>query len=105
MTGSWLIVKWMGITVLGLYLVLILVAIWRFRAKALRLRSGLYLPVIVGNFIWLSVPSIFENVAVTRMCFVVAHAIYLGGIAILVKGLAQKDEELSVENQKLTAES
>jgi hypothetical protein len=95
----------MGITVLGLYLVLILVAIWRFRAKALRLRSGLYLPVIIGNFVGLSLPSIFESVAVTRVCFVVAHAIYLGGVVILVKGLAQKDQELSIENRRLTAES
>jgi cyanate permease len=104
MTGAWLIVKWMGITVLGLYCVLILVAIWRFRAKAARLGSGLYLPIIVGNFISLSVPSIFENVAVTRACFIVAHAIFVVGIVILVRGLAQKQRSFE-ESSELTAES
>jgi hypothetical protein len=94
MTGSWLIVKWVGIAILTFYLVLLLVAISRFRARSLRLRSGLYLPMILGNFVSLSVPSIFENAAVTRVCFIVAHAIYVAGIVILVKGLAQEDGAL-----------
>ncbi len=94
MTGSWLIVKWVGITVLALYLVLILVTIWRFRDKLSRLGSELYLPMILGNFVSLTVPSVFENVAVTRVCFIIAHAIYGGGIVILVRGLAQNDEVL-----------
>jgi hypothetical protein len=94
MAGSWLIVKWVGIAVLSLYLVLILVAIWRFRAKLSRLGSELLLPMILGNFISLTVPSVFENVAVKRLCFIVAHAIYVGGIVILLRGLAQKDDVL-----------
>jgi hypothetical protein len=94
MTGSWLIVKWVGIAILAFYLVLILVAIWRFRARSSRLGSELYLPMILGNFVSLSVPSIFENVAVARVCFIVAHAIYMGGILILVRGLAQKGKVL-----------
>jgi len=93
MTGSWLIVKWVGMTILALYLVLILVATWRLRGKLSRLRSEIYLPMILGNFISLSVPSIFENVAVARVCFVVSHAIYIFGIAILVRGLAQQGQE------------
>jgi hypothetical protein len=50
--------------------------------------------MILGNFVSLTVPSVFENVAVTRVCFIVAHAIYVGGIVILVRGLAQNDEVL-----------
>jgi hypothetical protein len=94
MTGSWLILKWVGVAVLALYLVLILVAVWRYRAQLSRLRSELYLPMILGNFVSLSVPSVFESVAVTRVCFIVAHLIYAGGIVILLRGLAQKDEVL-----------
>jgi hypothetical protein len=94
MTGSWLIVKLVGIAVLCVYLVLMLVAIYRFRTKLTGLQSAVYLPLIFGNFIGLCVPSVFENVAVTRVCFVVAHAIYLVGILILVRGLAQKDQIL-----------
>ncbi len=86
MTGSWLIVKWAGIGILVLYLVLILMAIWRFRAKLSRLRSEVYWPMILGNFISLSAPTILENVAVTRMCFVVGHAIFVVGIVILLRG-------------------
>ena len=93
MTGPWLIVKWIGIAVLMLYLVLMLVAIWRFRVKLSRMRIGFYMPMILGNFVSLSVPSIFENVIVTRSCFVVAHVIYIVGIVILVGGLVRKDQE------------
>ena len=91
MTGSWLIVKWVGIAILTLYLVLLLVVIWRFRSKFSRLRSVLYLPQVLGNFVALSVPWIFENLILVRVCFVVAQVIYIGGIVILVRGLIQTD--------------
>ena len=97
MTGSWLIVKWLGITVLAFYLVLIVVVLWRFRAKSSRLRSESYLPMILGNFVSLTVPSIFEDVAVTRVCFIVAYAIYICGIVILVRGLMQPERLLKAE--------
>ena len=93
MTGSWLIVKWAGMAVLAFYLVLILAAIWRFRGKLARLRSELILPMILGNFISLTVPSIFEDVVVTRVCFVVAHTIYIGGIVILLRSFGRKNQE------------
>ncbi len=92
MTGSWLIVKWIGMAVLALYLVLLLVAAWLYRNRLSQLRGGLYLPIVLGNFISLSVPWIFDNVAVTRACFLVAQAFYIAGILILVRGLAQKDQ-------------
>jgi len=92
-TDSWLIVKWVGIAVLAFYLVLVLAATWRFRGKLSRLRSELLLPMILGNFISLTVPSIFENVVVTRVCFIVAHTIYIGGIVILLRSFARKNQE------------
>jgi hypothetical protein len=91
MTGSWLIVKWAGMTVLALYLVLLLVAVWQFRGMLSRLPVKVVLPIVVGNFVGLSVPSVFESIAVTRVCFVVAHLIYVYGIAILAKQLAHTD--------------
>ena len=101
MTGPWLIAKWVGIAVLAVYLVLILVAIWRFRTKLSRMRSGFYMPMIIGNFVSLSVPAIFENVVVSRFCFVVANVIYIVGILILVGGLARKDQESLLKAEDL----
>ena len=94
MTGPWLVVKWIGIAILLFYLALLVVAIWRYRRKLTRFRSGLFLPLVVGNFVGLSVPWIFEEVVLTRVCFVVAHAIYLYGLAVLVNALAHQDESL-----------
>jgi prepilin signal peptidase PulO-like enzyme (type II secretory pathway) len=93
MTGSWLIVKWAGMAVLALYLVLLLVAVWQFRGMLSRLPVKIVVPIVLGNFIGLSLPSIIESVAVTRVCFVVAHIIYVYGIAILTQQLAQKSRE------------
>jgi hypothetical protein len=92
-TGTWFIVKWVGIAIFALYLVLIAVTILRFRRRLSRLRNGFYLPIIIGNFVWLGLPLIFENVIVTRVCFVVAQALYIGGIAILMRCLVQKGQE------------
>ena len=97
MTGTWLIVKWAGITVLAFYLVLIVVVLWRFRGTWSRLRSALFVPIIVGSFVALSVPSIFENMAVTRTCFVAADGIYIGGIVILLMGLAHPERLLKAD--------
>ncbi len=94
MMDSWLIVKWLGIAVLCAYLVLMLVAIYRFRAKLARLRSAVYLPLIFGNLVGLSLPGILESVVFRRVCFVVAHTIYAVGIVILLRGLTQKDKVL-----------
>ncbi|MGA2426301.1 MAG: hypothetical protein ABSG07_20040 [Terriglobales bacterium] len=89
MTGSWLIVKWLGITVLSVYLVLMLVVFRRFRSKLAELRGGLIWPIVVGNFIGICLPLLYENVAFKRACFVVASAVYACGIALLVRGLRQ----------------
>ncbi len=94
MTGPWLIVKSVGIAILLLYLVLVVVATWRFRGKLSRLRFGLFAPLVVGNFVGLSIPWIFEEVVLTRICFVAAHVVYLYGLAILVKAMAHQDEVL-----------
>ncbi|MGA8154119.1 MAG: hypothetical protein WB952_24430 [Terriglobales bacterium] len=93
MTGSWLIVKWMGISIAAVYLMLLLVVYMRFRRDLSRLRSGLILPAVLGVFISVSVPSIFEDVVITRVCFVVACAIYIGGIVILLRGLIQENHQ------------
>jgi hypothetical protein len=89
MTGPWLIVKWMGIAVLVSYMALLLLAIWKVRGRFGRLRFGLFVPLVLGEFIGLSLPGIFEKAAVTRMCFVVAHLIYLLGMVILVKAIVR----------------
>jgi hypothetical protein len=94
MTGPCLIVKWLGIGILLLYLGSLVVAIWVSRGKVSRLRFGLVAPLVIGNFVGLSLPSIFEEVALTRICFVVAHGIYLYGLAILVRAMAHQDEGL-----------
>ena len=94
MTGSWLIVKWVGLAVLALYLVLLLIVLWRVRGKLAELRGGLFLwPILVGNFVGISVPWLYENVAFKRGCFVVASAIYACGIGILVRGLLQPGQK------------
>jgi hypothetical protein len=90
MTGSWLVVKWAGVAIAAAYLLLLLVVTVRFRRDLSRLRGGLILPAVLGVFISLSVPSIFEDVTVTRICFMAATSIYTAGIAILVKGLIEK---------------
>ena len=92
MTGPWLIVKWAGIGVLSFYLVLLVVAIRRYRSKLSRMRSALYVPIVVGNFISLSLPWLFMKAAVTRICFVVAQAIFMYGIAALARSFAHKDQ-------------
>jgi hypothetical protein len=93
MTGSWLIVKWAGMAVLAFYVVLLLVAVWRFRGMLSRVPIKVVVPIVFGNFVGLSLPSIFESVTVRRVCFVVAHIIYVYGIAILTKQMARKNQE------------
>ena len=93
MIGPWLIVKWVGIAIFALYLGLILVAIWHFRAKLSRMRRGLYLPMVLGIFVSRSLPSIFEDVVFSRLCFVVGHGIYVVGITTLMRALARRDQE------------
>jgi hypothetical protein len=92
MTSSWLIVKWVGISITAAYLTLLLVVVMRFRRDLSRLRGGLILPS-VGVFISVSVLSIFEDVTITRICFAVACVIYIGGIVILLRGLIQENHQ------------
>jgi len=91
MTGSWLIVKWVGISITAGYLVLLLVVVMRFRRDLSRLRGGLILPAVLGVFISVSVPSIFEDVMIARICFVATCVLYIGGIVTLMRGLIQED--------------
>jgi hypothetical protein len=93
MTGSWLAVKWVGVAITAIYLVLSLVVLVRFRRNLSRLRNGLTWPAVLGVFISVSIPSVFENIAVTRVCFIASSLLYLVGIAILLRGLAQKDHQ------------
>ena len=93
MTGSWLIVKWVGISISAAYLLLMVVVFIRFRRGLSLLRHGLILPAALGVFISTGVPSIFENVMVTRVCFIAAVVIYIGGIGILVRGLVRKNHQ------------
>ena len=92
-TGLWLIVKWAGITITAAYLLLMVLVFMRFRRQLSRLRRGLIWPALLGVFISSSVPSIFEDVTVTRICFIAAVVIYIGGIGILLRGLVQKNHE------------
>ena len=97
MTGPWLTVKWACLTVVAVYLLLMVVH-WRVRGKRSRLPSRLFAWLgWLFNFVLLGVPMIFENVAVTRACFVVAAGICLVGIGILVGDVvgdvAQRDRE------------
>ncbi len=93
MTGSWLMVKWVGILIAVAYLVLLSLVFVRFRRDLSRLRRGLILPAVLGVFISVSVPSIFEDVVITRICFIVTHVIYISGITILLRGLVQKNHQ------------
>jgi hypothetical protein len=93
MTGSWLIVKWVGISIQVGYLMLLLVVFVRFRRDLSRLRGGLILPAVLGVFISAGVPSIFEDVVITRICFVVACVLYIGGIVTLMRGLIQENHQ------------
>jgi hypothetical protein len=93
MTGSWLIVKWVGIAVTIGYLALLVLVFVRFRSRSSGLRPGVIWPVVIGNFVGTGVADIFENVLVTRACFVVATVIYLYGLATLVRGLSQAGQK------------
>ena len=93
MTGSWLIVKWVGIAIAAAYLLLFLVVLIWLRRDLSRFRGGLILPMMLGTFISVSVPGIFEDVTVTRICFITALVVYIGGILVLVRGLVQKDHK------------
>jgi hypothetical protein len=93
MTGPWLIVKWVGISISAAYLLLMVLVFVRFRRDLSRLRRGLTLPAVLGVFISVSVPSVFEDVLVSRLCFVAAVVIYAGGITILLRGLVQKNHQ------------
>jgi len=92
MTGPWLMVKWAGIGILLLYVVLIVLAIVRFRDKLSRMRSALFVPIVLGNFVSLTLPWLFVKAEATRICFVTAQAILVYGIAVLVRNLAHKDQ-------------
>ena len=92
LTGPWLIAKWAGIAILSAYLVLLIFAIARFRGKLSQLRFALVVPLVLGNFVGLSLPWLFMNAAFTRICFVLAHASYIYGIAVLVKNFSGKHE-------------
>ena len=85
-------VKWVGVSIDAAYLLTLLVVLSRFSRDLSRLRGGLILPAVLGVFISVTVPSIFEAVVVTRICFIAATIIYLGGTAILLRGLVQKNQ-------------
>jgi hypothetical protein len=91
MTGPWLIVKWVGVGVLLFYLLLLMHAMRRYRDRLSGMRATLYMPLVVGSFVSLTLPWIFMKAEVTRICFVVAQAIFMYGMAILVRNLKQKD--------------
>ncbi len=92
MTGPWLIVKWIGIAVLLSYTALLVVAIRRFRDRLTRMRSSLSWPIVIGNFISLTLPWLFMKAEVTRTCFVVAQGFFIYGIVVLLKNFAPKDQ-------------
>ena len=85
--------KWLGIALLACFVGLVLLVIKRLHASRRNLLRKLYLPLIAGNFIALVVPWIFMNAWMTRVCFVVAQLIYLGGIVVAVRGLVQANQE------------
>src|SRR6185437_5738727 len=99
MTGPWLFVKWVGIVVLIGYLALSAVAIWRLRLKKSRLPSNLVWPLIVGNFVAVSLPWIFEDVIFARVCFIVAQVVYLYGLAILIMGWHRRNGGVFSESE------
>ena len=88
-----MIVKWVGISIAAVYLLLMVLVATRFRRDLSRLRHGLILPAVLGVFISVSVPSIFEDVMVARICFIAAVGIYIAGIGILLRGLVQKNHQ------------
>jgi hypothetical protein len=88
MTGPWLIVKWAGVGVLSIYVVLLIVAIRRFGSRLPGMRS-VAVPIVLGNFVSFGLPWIFMKAEVTRICFILAQAIFMYGIAVLVRNLAQ----------------
>ena len=90
---SWLIVKWVGISIAAAYLVLLVIVLLRFRRELSRLRGWLILPAVLGVFISEGVPLVFEDVMITRICFIAAGFIYIGGIATLLRGLAQRNHK------------
>jgi len=100
MTGPWLIVKWMGIAALLSYTALLVVAIRRFRDRLTL--SSLSWPIVIGNFISLTLPRLFMKAEVTRTCFVVAQGFFIYGIVVLLKNFAPKDQTGLL---KLTADS
>ena len=92
MTGPWLIVKWAGIGVLSCYVLLLAFAIMRFRGTLTRMRSALFVPIMLGNFVSLTLPWLFMKAEVTRICFVASQAIFIYGIAVLARNLARTDK-------------
>jgi hypothetical protein len=94
MTGPWLFVKWIGIAISLVYVVLAVEWILRFRWKSPRQRFGALWPMTAGTFVGLVVPWIFEKVLVTRICFVVASAVFLYGAAIVVRAIARQHKGL-----------
>jgi hypothetical protein len=73
------------------YLMLLLVVFWQLRRELSRLRFRWVAPIVVGNFVALTLPWIFDSAPAQRACFIVAHANYLGGMAVLVRDLARHD--------------
>ncbi len=94
MTGRWLVVKWVGVAISLIYVVLAVEWILRFRWKSPRQRFGSLWPMTAGTFVGLVGPWIFERVLLTRICFVVASAIFLYGVVILVRAIARQDKGL-----------
>ena len=100
MTSSWQVVEGIGIGVQVSYLVLLFAALWQSRRNLRRMRFRWVTPIVIGNFVALSVPWVFESVVVSRACFISALIIYLGGMALVARDLARRDavETSSVVN-------
>ena len=94
------VVKWLGITVLLLYLALVVAVFWRFRGRLSRLRRRVFLPILVGNFIDGCGPWIFGNVVNERVWFVTATAVYLLGIALLLRGLSAESPKVLFKDDR-----
>ena len=90
MTGPWLIVKWAGIGILLSYLTLLIFAILRFRSRLIRMRFA-FAPIVLGNFVSLSLPWIFMKAEITRICFVLAQVVFIYGMVVLLKRLARNE--------------
>jgi hypothetical protein len=53
--------------------------------------------LVVGNFVGGGLSSLSDNVVFGRVCFFVAQAVYICGIAILARGLTREGQKTLVK--------